>query len=455
MSKHLTAWLLGLIGLHATVTAHAATAIDPSCQLHHPIVLSHVWSIAPICRDTTLTGAQSCEVTQDYARLCAVKSTTADGQPKCLKWQTPAEDLDLPPRNTNAFEPGLHRDLSAYHRHFSRAIVSRLRDTCGNAVYIADKPPFASYAVRARVLRETVLQALRETGADKVNVIGMSQGVQDARFMTAALPLDTAQPQGPKMAARVASVVSLVGEDSGAETAGLGLQTTLLLNGGVWSKVQPSLLKTAQPALNDATWRRSGQGLDQIGQLVEACQNAQECDVSATETQYRWLLRSLVDLSPAFMRPSLVTTLGEPLVGWRNLLNHVWQPDANWQVQVPASAESNNGVRYMAYANWMRKPTETLDQTDIFYLVSLFKAQNDGYVSVASQQFRNPAPNFENVHLFKGPSGSTGYHHMFTSGRNDRMFGPSDPAQQEAAPYQGSSADVFQQILRDMKLRGL
>jgi pimeloyl-ACP methyl ester carboxylesterase len=456
MPTRLTALLLGLIGLHATAIATTATpAVDPSCQLRHPIVLSHVWSITPICRDATLTGAQSCEATQDYARLCAVKSTGADGQPQCLKWQTPAEDMDLPPRNTNAFEPGLHRDLSAYHRHFSRAIVNRLRDTCGNAVYIADKPPFASYAVRARVLRETVLQALRETGADKVNVIGMSQGVQDARFMTVALPLDMAQPQGAKMAARVASVVSLVGEDSGAETAGLGLQATLLLNGGVWSKVQPSLLKTAQPALNDATWRRPGQGLDQIGQLVEACQSPQECDVSITETQYRWLLRSLVDLSPAFMRPSLVTTLGEPLVGWRKLLNYTWQPDASWQVQVPASAESNNGVRYMAYANWMRKPSDTLDQTDIFYLVSLFKAQNDGYVSVASQQFRNTAPNFENVHLMKGQAGSVGYHHMFTSGRNDRMYSPTEAALQEAAPYNGSSADVFQQILRDMKARGL
>jgi hypothetical protein len=442
-------WASALMGLGS------AHAIDISCQLRHPIVLSHVWSITPICRDASLTGAQSCEATQDYARLCAVKSTGPDGQPHCLQWQTPAEDLDLPPRNTNAFEPGLSRDLSAYHRHFSRAIVNRLRDTCGNAVYIADKPPFASYAVRARVLRETVLQALRETGADQVNVIGMSQGVQDARYMTAALPLDTANPQGPRMAAKVASVVSLVGEDSGAETAGLGLEATLLLNGGVWSKVQPSLLKTVQPALNNATWRRPGMPPEQIGQLVEHCTNAQECDLSATETQYRWLLRSMVDLSPAFMKPTLITSLGEPLVGWRHLLNYTWQSDVNWAVKVPPSAEANNGVRYMAYASWLRKPSDTLDQTDIFYLLSLFKAQNDGYVSVGSQRLGNPAPNFENVRLLQGQPGSVGYHHMFLSGRNDRMFGPTEPAQQEAAPYNGSAADVFQQVLRDMRTRGL
>ncbi|MEY4765147.1 MAG: hypothetical protein RI907_1820 [Pseudomonadota bacterium] len=435
--------------------AGPALATDTSCQARYPLVLSHVWSISPICKDPTVTGAKSCEQAQDYERYCATKSTGADGQPKCLKWQVPADELDLPPRNTNVFEPGLHRDLSAYHRHFSKAVVSRLRDTCGNAVYIADKPQFASYAVRARVLRDTVLQALRETGAAKVNVIGMSQGVQDARFMTTALPLDEANPQGPKMQSVVASVTSIVGEDSGAETSGLGVQAVFLLNGGVWSRYQPSVLAGVQPAFTDATWRQAGQSLNAPGQVVERCRTPQECDRGTPETQYRWLLRSLVDLSPAFMRPSLITSLGEPLFGWRNLLDYVGQPDWSWSTSVPASAESNNGVRYLNYAAWSRRPSDTLDQTDVWSLLSLFKARHDGYVSVDSQQYRNTAANFENVRLMQGQSGSVGYHHMYFTGRNDRMYGPLLPADQEAAPYRGSSADFWQQLARDLRDRGL
>jgi len=443
------------LGLGLLLPLTPALAVDASCHLRYPLVLSHVWSIAPICRDASVTGAQSCEQTQDHERYCASKSTGADGQPKCLKWQVPPDELDLPPRNTNTFEPGLTRDVSGYHRHFSKAIVTRLRDTCGNAVYIADKPPFASIAVRARVLRETVLQALRETGAERVNVIGMSQGVQDARYMAAALPLDAAQPQGPRMAARLASVVSIVGEDSGAETSGLALQGLLLLNGGVWSRYQPAYLKSSQPELNDATWRRPGQPLDQVGQLVEHCQNAQECDLSAPETQYRWLLRSLVNLSPAFMRPNLLTTLGEPLVGWRNLLSYTWEPDVRWSVSVPEAAESDNGVRYLAYSARMRKPSDINDQADVFRLLSLFKAQTDGYVSVANQRFRNSAANFENVKLMQGQPGGVGYHHMFFSGRNDRMYGPVVASDQEPAPYGGSAADFWQQVARDLHDRGM
>ncbi len=444
------ALLSGLLGLGG------AQATDLSCKTRYPLVLSHVWSIAPICRDPEATGAKSCENTLDYERLCAVKKVVAPGEPrKCLKWQVPDDELDLPPRNTNVFEPGLTRDVSGYNRHFSKAIVSRLRDTCGNAVFIADKPPFASYEVRARVLRDTVRLALAQTGADKVNVIGMSQGVQDARYMSTALPMDPAQPQGPRVSSRLASIVSLVGEDAGAEMAGLGLETVLLLNGGQWSRVQDSFLKDSQPAITAALWRQAGAPGTSLGQLVEHCQSPQECDASQPETQYRWLLRSLVDLSPAFMKPNWLFSLSRPLVGWRNLTDYVWQPDASWSVKVPPSAEAHNGVHHMSYAAWMRKPTDILDAPESYYLLSLFVAKHDGYVSVASQQFPQTASNFENVRLLKGPSGSVGYHHMFFSGRNDRMYGPVDPAQQEAAPYGGSSADFWQQLARDLRARGL
>ncbi len=433
----------------------SALAVDTTCQTRYPIVLSHVWSISPLCRDPKATGADSCEHKLDYARLCVQKSTTADGQPKCLKWSVPADELDLPPRNTNLFEPGLHRDLSAYHRHFSKAIVSRLRDTCGNPVYIADKPPFASYAVRARALRSTVLQALRETGAAKVNVVGMSQGVQDARYMAIAMPVDDANPQGPKMKSVMASVVSIVGEDSGAETSGLGLQAILVANGGEWTRVQDTTLQSVQPALVDATWRRPGQPLSSTGQLIEHCRNTNACDLASNETQYRWLLRSMVDLSPAFMNPDLLAQLSQPLLGWGNLRSYVWQPDNRWSDSVPPAAEANSGLRYLSYAAWMRKPSDNMDQSEVWWLLSLFSSQHDGYVSVDSQRFRSRAANVENVKLMQGQWGSTGYHHMFFTGRNDRMYGPVNAADQEAPPYRGSSADFWQQLARDLKARAL
>jgi hypothetical protein len=42
---------------------------------------------------------------------------------------------------------------------------------------------------------------------------------------------------------------------------------------------------------------------------------------------------------------------------------------------------------------------------------------------------------------------------MFATGRNDRLYQPL-PAHREAAPYDGDAGSFYQQIARDLKLRG-
>ncbi len=436
------------------LASNAAWSVDASCQLKYPIVLSHMWSATPICENPDATGAQACEKAQDYARYCAQKSTLPDGSPKCLEWRVPDDEADLPPRNHNVNDPSLKRDLRSYHRYFSKDIVTRLRDTCGNPVYIADKPPYASYEVRARVLRTTVLQALRETGAQKVNVIGMSMGVQDARYMIAALPVDDARPDGPRMNTRVAAMVSLVGEDSGADSAGIGLAGIALGVFGKWDN--PPIPRESEAVLDyihAASWKRADQDLAQPGQLVEHCQGL-ECDLSTPQARYRWLLRSMVNLSPAFMRPSQSEAMAKPPIGWSELRAFTGEPDNAWQDRVPAALETNNGVHYMAYGALLRFPQPSWGGQVIFLAVSLFGGPNDSNVSLKRQMFTNPAPNFENVKIMRGAPLTTGYHHTFFSGRNDPMYGPTKPREQEPAPYGGTSADFHHQLARDLRARG-
>ena len=435
--------------------SNAAWALDPGCHLQYPIVLSHMWSASRICSVPDRTGAKSCETNQDYARYCAQKSTAADGSPKCLEWRVPDDEADLPPRDYNTHDPSLVRNMRAYHRYFSKAIVDRLTQTCGNKVYIADKPPFASYAVRARVLRETVLQALRETGAAKVNVIGMSQGVQDARYMAAVLPVDTANPDGPRMNTKVASVVSLVGEDGGTESAGLAISLLAASTGGKWEKYPQDLVAEQMNDLVVGSWKKLGAPMDEPGQLVENCQGPLECDLSNTLDRFRWLTRSSVDLSPAFMRPSLFDKAALPITNWASLRQFVGQTDNSWSVKIPPSLEANNGVRYMSYGAVLRFPQPGWEHPETFYAVSLITSENDSHVSLKRQQFANKAPNFENLKVLRGALFTTGYHHTFYSGRNDPMYSSTKPGEQEMPPYRGSSADVFQQIAREMQLRGL
>ncbi len=446
---------MALAGASLLSSATATWALDPSCQLQYPIVLSHMWSASPICSVPDRTGAKSCEVNQDYAKYCVNKSTGADGNPKCLEWRVPDDEADIPPRDYNVNDPSLVRDMRSYHRYFSKAIITRLTDTCGNKVYIADKPPFTSYAIRARVLRSTVLQALRETGAAKVNLIGMSQGVQDARYMTAVLPLDMADPTGPRMNSKVASLVSLVGEDGGTESAAITLAALVATTGGNWAKYPPSVVAELDRDFIVGTWKKLGAPMDVPGQLVEDCKAPVECDMSTPLLRFKWLLRSSVDLSPAFMRPSLIDEVAKPVLGWNSMRQFAYQSDNSWSVSVPPSLEANNGVRYMSYGAVLRRPQPGWEHPETFYAVSLLALENDSHVSLKRQQFLNKAPNFENLKVMRGAPFTTGYHHTFFSGRNDPMYESTKPSEREPAPYGGSSADFFQQLARDMQARGL
>ena len=62
--------------------------------------------------------------------------------------------------------------------------------------------------------------------------------------------------------------------------------------------------------------------------------------------------------------------------------------------------------------------------------------------------------NFEHIKTLQGPFWSRGYHHMFYTGRNDGLYVPA-PDAREAAPYNGNTADFYQQLARDLKARGL
>lgn len=434
-----------------------ATAFDGNCKLQYPIVLSHLWSTGPICGDPGKTGATSCENVQDYQRYCAQKSTDpATGTRKCLQWRVPDDEADLPPRDYNVNDPSLVRDLRANGRYFSKAIIDRLTQTCGNKVYIADKPPFASYEVRARVLRTTVLKALRETGALKVNLIGVSQGVQDARYMAIALPVDDAKPNGQKMSTKVAGIVSLVGEDGGADSASLGLDALFTVSLSMWGSPPKEIMTGLSQAVSTGSWKKRGQPMDQPGVLVENCRNAMECDLSQPMTRFKWFIRSGVNLSVEFMKPNLLQeTTTKLLWGWDNLRNFVGEPYMKWADAVPPAAEMASGIRYMSYGAVLRNPNPGWDGAPGFIFVSAIAGENDSNVSLVHQQFTTKASTFENLKVMRGAPFTTGYHHTFFTGHNDGLYSSLIPSEQEPAPYGGSSADFYHQVARDMQARGL
>jgi pimeloyl-ACP methyl ester carboxylesterase len=441
----------------AVLLSSTAWAFDASCKLKYPIVLSHLWSTGPICPDASKTGALSCEQVQDYNRYCAQKSTNpSTGERKCLQWRVPDDEADLPPRDYNVYDRTLVRDLRANMRYFSKAVVDKLKTTCGNKVYIADKPPFASYEVRARVLRSTVLQALRETGAAKVNLIGVSQGVQDARYMAMALPVSDAQPSGPKMGSKVASIVSLVGEDGGTDSASLGLDLTFAASLGNWSAPPAEVINTIAKAVSEGSWKRRDQAMNQPGVLVEQCRQAAECDLSAAMTRYRWFMRAAVNLSVEFMKPTLTQELTTKVVwGWDGLRRFVNEPYRRWADVVSPQAEAASGIRYMAYGAVLRAPHPAWSGWPTFLGVTLTSGENDSNVSLQHQMFSNPSPNFENLKVMRGSLLSKGYHHTFFTGHNDPFYSPVLPEDQEPAPYGGGSAAFYHQLARDMQARGL
>lgn len=451
----ITAWAAGTAAAIASAML-PAWAQTQSCQLQHPIVLSHHFSMRKICSELApATGAASCVKAENYQKYCVAKGQDARGQPTCGAWRVTPEEEALPPRNVNATDGTLTRDVSQYHRYFSADIVSRLRDTCGNKVYVADKPAYASYEVRARSLRNTVKEALAAEGASKVILIGLSQGVQDARYMTALLPFDDADASQGQMKDRVAAVVSLSGEDGGAETASLGLRLMHVVNGGNWAD------RTSVPVwnptdFNETAWKRTVDS-QTVTVLSEQCRGA-ECNVSADDA-FRSTVHAMFNLSTRYMRPSAIQVGVEAPAAWNKLQQFVGSLEGEWKTIIPPSLEANNGVQYISYGARIHVWNNAWGgpSSADFLMFSTMATQglaNDGYVSVGRQQFENRALNFRHVQTLGGSILGSGYHHMFFTGRNDTLYQPS-AQRRHAAPYAGSSADFYQQLAKDLKVMGL
>ncbi len=428
--------------------ASDALAADASCRLRHPIVLSHHWGVRAICPDPALTGPRACAEVEDYERLCAVKGVDAKGRRSCGEWRVPDEDADLPPRDTNRFDPSLKRSLRGYHRYFSRAIVERLSGVCGNQVYIADKPIYGSYEERARAMRNTVMQALAETGADKVVLIGLSQGAQDARFLAGAMPVDDHDPAKGRMADKVAAVVSIAGEDQGAASADIQLDVMFLSNGGDWTDPSRTGGLWRDEASKKLFWTREVDGRKRHV-LSEDCRGA-DCDLATPRQRYAWGLHSLAILSTRYMRPSLLQKTFT--LGWGGIRAATGMKHDHWEAALPRAAEASHGVKYYSYAMAIQRFRDSWDRPELHYAL-LLSGRNDGYVTVASQMLDQPAPAFEHIKTLSGSPEGSGYHHNFATGRNDRLYQPL-PAHREAPPYDGDAAGFYQQIARDLRQRG-
>ncbi len=442
---------LGAVMASITFGHQAAHAAGSSCKTRYPIVLSHHWGARKICNPDQLPSGRTCEQLEE-AKNCRSWTGT-----QCTLWEVPPEEADLPPRDTNAGNPMLVRSMKGYHRYFSKEIVDRLRNSfaqngCGNAVYIADKPVFAGYEVRAKVLRETVLKALRETGAAKVNLVGMSQGVQDARYMTAALPVDDVNPALGLMRGKVASIVSVVGEDAGAESSGLLLDAFYVLNQGQWNDPLALGSQWKESEIDAMLWRdKRVSGPKYV--LSEVGYAGSDAGLTSMGKYQSWL-RSTAELSTRFMKPSLLMQLSYEQ-SWAALRAAAGMTDLQWSDKVPDSAEANNGVSYASYAANIRYPLS--DWGNDAYIYSVMQAlhgDNDGYVSVGSQSFAGKsASNFRHVKTLNGSTLGRGYHHMFFSGRNDALYAP-EAGYREIWPYNGSSADFYETVARNLKLSG-
>jgi hypothetical protein len=419
-----------LCGFALALSADRAAAYDTTCHLNYPIVMSHHWSMTRLCgKAGEATNTAGCVVTD------------------------PAE-LALPPRTRSPYDPALKRDEAVYyHRYYSKAIIDKLATDCGNRVFLSDKPAFASYAERARSLRNTVLQALAETHADKVVIIGMSQGVQDARYLIAELPVSDTNPALGAMRDKVAGLASVVGEDGGAESGSLLLDAMYLLNGGNWANTAvlgADLFDAA--AFAETSWKRATPAGD-VAVLREGCNGS--CDLGTLEAKWKTTLHSIVNLSTKYMKPNLAQTYSF-VNAWSALLAYVGAPDASFLVRVTPAEEANNGVRYLNYQGAIRTPYAgwNLQTLTTWSLIDAAVGPNDSHVSVQNQRFTNGAANFANVKLMAGSPLGRGYHHMWFSGRDDALYGPG-AGYREPAPYNGSSAEFYGQLTRDLKSRGL
>ncbi|MFW6066988.1 MAG: esterase/lipase family protein [Myxococcota bacterium] len=421
-----------------------------TCELRHPIVLSHHWSTVPVCQDEL--PSEACEARLPEGYCLDWRYDEELGREACYEWRVPEDERDLPPYDVNPHDPALTRDVGDHYRYFSRAVVDRL-EACGNRVYHSDKPPHASYQVRARSLRNTVLAALEDSGAEKVNLIGLSQGVQDARYMTAVLPVDDDDPSRGAMRDRVAGVVSLVGEDRGAESGSLLLSIMEGQNEGDWS-VPVEYAGYGVEELDAVLWEDAETpGTQHV--LVEGYdpEDPQQYDLGPEE-KYRTFLHSVANLSMEYMRSDPdAGTLGAE--GYESLRAHLGYEEVGWLDLVTEERERDNGIVYLSYACQVRTWQDRWGDPTAHSGVQALYGDNDGHVTVESQSFGSKGwDNFEHVETMAGDEQGSGYHHMYLTGRGDAHYGPAEP-HREPPPYGGGTPDFYEQVLRDMAARGL
>lgn len=441
-----------------------------NCKLDYPLVLSHHFGIRKICKDDWTASECARREPRAIATYCADWDDTTG----CARWTLPSDEEHLPPRVVNASDPELVRTdaIFGYHRYFSKAIVDEL-ETCGNQVYLSDKPAYASYQIRARSLRETVLQALKDSGSDKVVIIGHSQGVQDARLMTAALPVNDADPNGEQMREKVAAVVSLAGEHRGAESSSLLLMATYATNylaGQGWGDYEAGRagweMVSSEEIARDAAWRLKGNATSQEALrqqplvLTEGYDrtNPNEFDLN-TDALYRTFLHAVTSLSRRYMGG----TLSLDLRSWNDLKAYLGMEEGRWEDLVNAGNERCNGVRYFSYGARIRRwNSNQWGDGSTWYLMSALYGANDAYVSTDSQNFDRIGywpcagswqDNFSHLKTLDGQLWGHGYHHMFFTGRNAGDAPVYDA--RESAPYNGDAADVYRQVITDLNVHGL
>ncbi len=444
-----------------------APAIASSdCKLQYPIVLSHHFGARKICPDDWTAAECLSRETDAVVKYCA----RWDVEKGCQQWVLPADEQHLPPRRVNASDPNLVRTSAAesYHRYFSKEIVASL-EACGNRVFLSDKPPYASYQVRARSLRATLLEALEQTGADKVVLIGMSQGVQDARFMVAQLPVDDQEPARGLMRDKVVALVGMAGEHAGAESAALAVTLAYLgdyVAGAGWDDFAAGRagwdVESGEKLMNDLLWRDQGNAttdeeLERRPLVLSEGYDAHDLSQYGltTDYKYRHFLHSVTNLTPLYMGSSPILDRR----AWDALRSYLGMTESGWGELVNASNEQCNGVEYFSYGARIRRwDQDQWGDATLYCLMRLLNGRNDGYVTLASQSFdRMPykscagqkSSNFRHVKTLDGQLWSHGYHHMFFSGRN----AGDAPAKgsREPAPYDGNAAEFYVQVLRDLK----
>lgn len=421
------------------------------CRVSYPVVLTHHWGMKPLCASAP---DEECDRLVP-GKYCQEWRWDEVGQDlDCMSWRVPHDELDLPPRNYNVVNQSLQRDVSGYYRYFSQDIVQRLSEQCDNQVFIADNPAFSSSLVRAQSLRHTVLQALESSNADKVIIIGMSQGSQDARMLT-QLAVDSGQLIIPddssavsrsddenRMASKIAALVTVVGENEGSWSASVFLNTMYaqryLVRDFSWSNYESNLLwQFGKNKVMAGLWKNE-RGEYVLSEMYLKAQT--EADI------YQHFLASNLVLTKKYMTGEAYSWVSWEQ-SWDELQAAAGLSGEHWNIVLPTLQEGPNAISYYSYAAEVHGWNKDWGQSRfVANLVTLLEGKHDGYATVRSQSLQGHG---QHVKTMSGLSKGSGYHHMFFSGRNDALYGPKEE-NREPDLYRGSSADFYQQIMTNL-----